>query len=49
MLPPQKSMNNSLNHFDYSLYHDYNNKFDPYLEYGVGDKNKIAIENIFYR
>ena len=50
VLPPQESVNNSSNLFDYRLDNPYNDlidDFDPYLEYGKGYQNKTAFEDAF--
>ena len=49
VLPPQKSINNGLNFFDYNLYNNFNNEFNPYLKYSERYKNKMTFENTFYR
>ena len=50
--PPQESMDNSPNLFDYGLddpYNDLINDFDPYLKYGKRYQNRTAFEDAFYR
>ena len=52
VLPPQESMDNSLDFFDCGLdgpYNDLIDNFDPYLEYGKGFWNRIAFEDAFYK
>ena len=49
--PPQESMNNGSNLFNYGLdnpYSDLIDDFDPYLEYGKKYRNKMAFEDAFY-
>ena len=51
VLPPQESMDNGLNLFDYELDNPYNDlidDFDPYLEYGEGYQNWTAFKDAFY-
>ena len=52
VLPPEESVNNGPNLFNYGLndpYDDLINDFDPYLEYGEGYQNRTTIEDAFYR
>ena len=51
MPPPEESMDNSPNLFDYRLDDPYDNlidDFDPYLEYDKGYQNRTAFEGVFY-
>ena len=48
--PPQESMDNGLNLFDYgldNLYNDLIDDFNPYLEYGEGYQNRTAFKMLF--
>ena len=47
--PQQENRDNGPSLFDYNPYNDYDNKFDPYLEYGEGYGNRTAFEDAFYR
>ena len=49
--PPQESVDNSPNLFDYGLNNPYDeliDDFNPYLEYGKGYQNRTAFEDAFY-
>ena len=49
--PPQESIDNGLNLFDYGLndpYNDLIDDFDPYLEYGERYQNRTAFKDAFY-
>ena len=49
VLPPHESMNNSSSLFNYNPYNNYNDGFDPYLEYSEKYRNRRAFKNTFYR
>ena len=49
--PPQESIDNGPSLFNYGLndpYNDLIDDFDPYLEYGEGNRNRTAFEDAFY-
>ena len=48
VLPLQESIDNGLSHFDYNSYNNYDDKFDPYLDYGERYDNRRTFEITFY-